>query len=724
MRYARETSLAAGVVLWLGSGIGPALQAQTPLPGGTGYGELELGLRVFPVRPAATELARLEQYRDLGSGVVVPAARVWLDSDDGRQRIELLARYPGQADQGLLVRGSRLGSYRWELERDRLRHVFSTNGRLLGTSPEPGVLTLPVPRPPAEAFDAAPILGPVAARWTQDRVALVLTPSTNWLAAAEYRRTRKRGDRPMGMAFGTAGNNHREILEPIDHTVHHLRIAPALRRDRFQVQASYDYSAFENGIGMMTADNPLVDTDHATAGSSRGRTALSPGNHAHTFGVQGAVSLPGRTRLGATVSYGIRQQRERFLPYTINSAIATDGLTPLPEHLNGDVRTVLVRVSGSARPTAAVTVGARFRHFELDDRTPMFELAGRVVNDRSLSMPETPLVRHAYPYARRTTGGEVRWRIVRPVALQLDYGYDQWRRDLHVREVTRTSEHAPRLVLDITPADWLMLRSSYLRAWRRSDDYQEWAPAQLPLLRKHDVADRERERLDLTADVAAWRALSVGITYGTGTNEYPESAYGRSRDANRALGVHALWEPARRVSITGSVLRETFEVRQASRYRVPPAQLDNESYDWLGQTDDAILTAGVGLTAALVPRKLDVGLNWDRVRVASTMHASNPTAPTGGTDAQDLGATATDFPEITYRYNPVTAFARYRVGENWSLNARYGYERFKQEDFRVDGLMPATGADLLMGNDLENYRAHILSLTVRYAPRIPGLPVT
>jgi MtrB/PioB family decaheme-associated outer membrane protein len=723
MTGTRQTALVLGLLLALSAWNPAPGSAQTPLPGGTGFADVELGLRFLLQEPAATELARFHEYRDLRSGPVVPRLRAWYDSDDGRQRVELLARYPGQTDGSLLLRGTRLGLLRWELERDRTRHVFSTNGRLLGTSPERGVLTLPTPRPGIEAFNAAPLLGQIATHWTQDRALLTLAPSTAWSVAAEYSQTRKRGDRPMGMAYGTAGNNHREVLEPIEHTTHHVRVAPSIRRAGYQLQASYDYSAFENSLSAMVADNPLVATDQATAGSARGRTALAPGNQAHTLALQGAVTLPLRARVGGTVSYGIRQQREAFLPYTINSAISTDGLSPLPAHLDGDVRTLLVRFSGSMRPTPAVSLGARFRHYELDDRTPAIALAGRVVNDRTLSVPASPLERHRYPYARQSAGVDMRWRIAAPVALQLDYGYDEWKRDLHVREVTRTAEHTPRVVLDITPTDWLAIRSSYLRSQRRGDDYQEWASAQLPLLRKHDVADRDRERLDLSADVTTWPTLNFGASLAFGTSEYPDSPYGRSRDADRAAGVHAVWTPDQRVTMNVSVLRETFEVRQRSRYRVPPAQLDNESYDWVGNTDDEVLTAGLGITATVLPRRLDVGLGWDRVHVTSTMRALNPTAPTGGTDGQNAAAVGTDFPDITYTLTPASAWIRYRLGDNWSVNARYGYERFEQVDFRVDGLVPGTGADILMGNDLENYRSQVLTVGIRFAPRIPGVPI-
>jgi MtrB/PioB family decaheme-associated outer membrane protein len=721
MQYVREAALALGLLLCWGDGrpLPAAAAAQAPVLGGTAYGDIELGARLFLKRPAATELARFEEYRDLREGLIVPALRGWFDTDDGRGRIELLARYPGQDDENLLLRVQRLGSFTLELERDRTPHVFTTNGRLLGTFAERGVLTLPSPRPAPAAYDAAPFLPAVSTQWKQDRAALRFAPSASLSSFVQYSRTEKRGDRPMGMAFGSPGANHREILEPIEHTVQSVRIAPALRRARYQLQATYDYSSFENALPAVLADNPLVAVDQPTAGAARGRSALAPSNQAHTVGLQGALTLPLRGRISTAMSYGWRSQTEPVLPYTSNTAINTSSLTPLPADIGGDVRTLLLRVAGSARPLRSVSVGARFRHFELDDRTPIVQLAGRVTADRSLST--AAIESHRYPYTRQTAGADVRWRISRPLALQLDYGFDEWKRDTHSREVGQTQEHTPRLTVDFTPLSWLSLHSTYLRSERRGNGYEENAASQLPLIRKHDLADRDRERLDVAAHVSPWHTVSLGASHSFGNNDYNDSRYGRSSDRNRATGLTAAWQPVDRISLDASYMSETFRVRQQSRYRLAPALLDNESYDWVSNTDDDVVTAGAGITAALIPRRLDAGVSWDRIVSTSRTLATNPATPAGGTDAQNRSATATDFPETRYEFNPIRAFVRYRLNDNWLVNASYRQERFEHVDWRSDGLLPDTGSDLFMGNDLQNYRAALLSLSVRFMPRIPGL---
>ena len=87
----------------------------------------------------------------------------------------------------------------------------------------------------------------------------------------------------------------------------------------------------------------------------------------------------------------------------------------------------------------------------------------------------------------------------------------------------------------------------------------------------------------------------------------------------------------------------------------------------------------------------------------------------------EASATASDFPDLRYELDPATAFLRYHVSESWTLSVRYSFERFKQVDFRTDGLQPSTGADIFLGSDPEDYRASYFTLTLAFRPWVPGL---
>jgi len=714
MRTARSGAIVLSVLLSLGGWMAQprVAGAQQRMLNGTTYADVELGFRFFADRPSDLAFGQLEQYRDLTTGLYFPALRGWFTSDDGRLKVDLRAKGAGQEDQRLGLRVRSSGRYSLELERDQSPHVFSTNSRFLPTSTEPGVFQLPTPRPELDAHNSAPFQD-VGTRWTTDRLTLKVAPTADWAATAEYTRIQKRGERPLGLYMGGAAV---EILEPVDQTVHHMRIMPSVRGERWQMQLRYDFSTFENDLPAVFVDNPLVATD-GTGGAARPSIGLAPSNQAHRLTFQGGMSLPWSSRLGATFSYGLRQQSEPFRPHTTNTAINTSDLVGLPLELDGDVRTTMLNLTSSSRPLPSLALGLRYRWMDVDDRTPPVTLNGRVSVDRSKRMGEW--VSHRYPYTRQSANADARLRVLPEVAVQLAYGWETWERDEHVREAARTSEHAPRLVVDVTPTDWLTLRTSYLRSTRRTDGYGHVVEAQFASLRKFDQADRDRERMDVTADFALLRGVDLGLSYAWGDNDYPDSRYGRTSDRNRASGIDLSWTFAERFTAYGSFLHESFRVRQGSRYRIGN-QMDNATFDWRANTDDVVRTRGLGLTAAVMPRRLDVGIHWDRSSMLSQMRAENPLTPTGGTDAQNLSATATDFPKVRYTVNPASAFVSYRHDDNWSVHVRYVYDRFEQVDFRADDLVPHTGSDIFLANDPVDYRAQVMSLTFSYRPRLPG----
>jgi hypothetical protein len=242
---------------------------------------------------------------------------------------------------------------------------------------------------------------------------------------AEYMNISKTGSRPMGMAFGSPGNNLREINEPIDQTMQDIKFTDSYATDRFQILGSYDLSLFSNNYTSVTSDNPLLVTDNATAGSSRGRTSLAPTNHAHTGTLSAAVNLPYRTRINANGTYSLWVQDEPFIPVTINSAIVKPAGT-LPESLGGHSGTSMFNLSGVSRPINPLTLSARFRTFTFRDKVDADTLPFMIVNDRSIS---AGVERESLPFTRRNADAAATWRVTQlplPVTLAAGYAWERW----------------------------------------------------------------------------------------------------------------------------------------------------------------------------------------------------------------------------------------------------------------------------------------------------------
>lgn len=95
----------------------------------------------------------------------------------------------------------------------------------------------------------------------------------------------------------------------------------------------------------------------------------------------------------------------------------------------------------------------------------------------------------------------------------------------------------------------------------------------------------------------------------------------------------------------------------------------------------SVLSAG--FHASVIPDRLEAGGRVNASRAKFSMATFNPLTPTGGTATQNFNATASDLPEITQKYQPMTLFATYLVTPEWGMTLRYETERWAQNDFRT-----------------------------------------
>src|SRR5262245_45797528 len=350
--------------------------AQTQLGGVNVEGGIEAGGRFYlDSRPSQKDRAKFEEYRDQSPGLFLLGANLRLSRPDE----SLFGEFGGSkwcfSDQDYYLSFGRLGTWQFDFLWDQTPHVISTDARLLATQPQRGVFVLPTPRPALPVHNSAPDIDEIAVRWDKAamRFSYSVTPSLDFVA--EYSRIRKEGDKPMGMAFGSPGNNFYEVLQPIDQTVHDFRLRGAFSDPRYQVQLTYGLSVFENDLTRIRADNPCFGNGAPCSagdagGPATGQSSLPPGNMAHSLSLAASVNLPMRTRINGNFAWGLNLQNDAFLQHTINPALAGNPDLALPsQNLGGLVQTWLVYLNATTRPFDPVTFGARYRFYDYSDES-------------------------------------------------------------------------------------------------------------------------------------------------------------------------------------------------------------------------------------------------------------------------------------------------------------------------------------------------------------------
>ena len=73
----------------------------------------------------------------------------------------------------------------------------------------------------------------ISVHWYTGRLRFTLTPTPDMDLFAQYQIIRKEGERPFSMVQGTgSGSNFLEMLEPIEQTIHEVRLGATLARER------------------------------------------------------------------------------------------------------------------------------------------------------------------------------------------------------------------------------------------------------------------------------------------------------------------------------------------------------------------------------------------------------------------------------------------------------------------------------------------------------------
>ena len=708
--------------------------AQIQLGGFNVEGEIEAGGRFFIERPSSKERAKFEEYRDLSPGGVLAGLNLRLLRPDESFFAEFGGSKWGYSDQDYYLSVGRLGTWQFDFLWDQTPHIISTTARLLATEPQRGVFVLPTPRPPLPAHNSAPDIDEIGVRWDKAvmRFAYSVSPSLDF--AAEYTRTRKEGDKPMGMAFGSPGNNFYEVLQPIEQTVHDFRLRGAFAEAGYQLQFVYGLSIFENDLTRIRADNPCFGnaapcSASDAAGPATGQSSLPPSNMAHSLSLAGGVNLPLRTRVNANAAWGLHLQNDAFLPHTINPALAGNPDLALPKHnLGGLVQTWLVYLNATTRPFDPVTFSARYRFYDYSDESRKITFPAVVLNDNVLE-PSRSAGR--WSYQKQNADLDARTRLFETLALTTGVGWERWDRNEH-REVPVSDEFFAKAALDATPTDWLLARVTYIPSFRRISNYNTRAHAehsveedpgaalagQSLLLRKFDEAERNRQKVEAQLQFTLGNVFTATPTASYHWDDYVDSPLGLQQESGWSAGIDLSFTPVERVVFSAGYTYELLfqKMRSRSRPVTGTTTFDFVDFDWISDLQDTVHTVYAGVKAALIPKVLDLTINGNYSNALGRIETRNPTAPVSGTAAQNASAKAQRFPAFEDTILRLETALTYHFLKNWSAKVGYAFEMFEKSDWRTDTLNPFIPgvSSIWLGNDLRNYTAHILGATLAY----------
>jgi hypothetical protein len=488
-------------------------------------------------------------------------------------------------------------------------------------------------------------------------------------------------------------------------------------------------------------DNPQQSINTFAAGAASGRVSFAPDNAAQTGTVTGGLTLPAHTRITGTALSTWMTQNDLFLPQTSNDSLARDpnfALTTLPRRsLDGHERLSMVNVSATSRPIDRLTLLARYRNFERTDQTAFFHLGALIVSDRTVT-PADSETREPDPYTRMNSDFAVTFEAARGLALTGGYMLENWSRDINVRNTAETKEKGPSAAIDYIALDWLALHASHSWTRRRGDQYVISA-TEITNFRRFDLSDRDRQRTTLIATVTPLAVLDVSLNLRIADDKFPNSLYGTQRDKSIQHDADIAWAATPWLSLSAGYSVEDASNILNMRSRtgaVGSVTDDNPTYRWTNTNNDRNTTAYVGVSAMLIPDKLILTAGYSDIDAHFFVNNVNPITPSGGTAAQNLTATAENWPEVSQNLKPIALALSYRYSPEWAITARFASEQYVNTDFRTSpplfapfigqtGTLPGsigtvagsnTGQYHFLGNAYLPYTANWFTLLVTFNP--------
>jgi MtrB/PioB family decaheme-associated outer membrane protein len=671
-------------------------------------------------------------YGDFRDGATISYLAVGLDRPGSGDYVDFAGAAFGRDDQRYAASFGRYGDFAARLHFNRSPKEFTDQARTLFHGAGTGSLTLPASLTPgtsspaeiAAALAAAPRLSLGFGRKNAG-AQFEATPDGRWRLFAGYELDRKNGTRPSGGASGYPGAPLVETIEPIDYRTHNVLAGAQWSGEALQVNAAYTASFFRNGIDTLTWESPF------TPGTNR--SDLYPDNNAHSVKLDLAAALPLRGRLTGGVSLTRMKQDDALVAPTVD---IPDWDTPAAlgqQSAGARIDTRLLHLGGSFSPVRDLTLHAKLRHYDEDNKTrysafnPLTGQFGYIGLDGGVNnvvpaflrvqIRNVPFEQHKDNYS-----AEADYRAARHTNLTL--GYERESIERPYREAKKTAEDRWRIAASNRDIAWATLRLSYEHAQRSATEYDfdpngasyapglAKAPATLAELRKHDLAERRQQILNGRINFLVASDMDLALSTRLVDNDYG-AEYGRLGERIAALNLEWSWQPGPRSSAHAHYGFERIRNRMAlisddpGGYSTGDPHAGGAVYPLANQWDetsceDAHLL-GLGFRQALGPATLESGYTY----VYSPYRTQYSFAGAGDS-----------MPVIAFREHTLETSLKFRLDRDTALRLYHRYQRARFSDWHYDGLplLFGNGEALFLGAGPQDYSAHVIGVFFQYVP--------
>ena len=380
---------------------------------------------------------------------------------------------------------------------------------------------------------------------------------------------------------------------------------------------------------------------------------------------------------------------------TVNTTLAPT-VPPLPANsLDGKVDSFTANVKVTAAPLQGLRVTGSYERDSRENKTPVRSFP-TVTTDMFVGTTPQSNTPFSFTLDRFKLIGDYSGGLPNNTRLTGGAEYDM--RERTYQEVVTTREMTLWGKFTAQPTEKLSTWLKYAYSWRDNSTYGTsiwFGYPENPLLRKFYLADRERNMVEGRLDYAINEKVSVGVSADYADDDYTHSSVGltSARSANVAVELATVFTERTQ----GRAYFQTQQIRSkqggSEAFAVP---------DWTGRMKDTFDVFGIGVKHVAIPEKLEIGADFTVSRSKSEVAVDNVLA-------------AAPFPNAKTKLEAFKLYGTYNLKDNVSITGSYQYEHYDTNDWRLDGIDPATVSNLLaLGAQPPNYSVNVFRVAVRY----------
>jgi len=510
-----------------------------------------------------------------------------------------------------------------------------------------------------------------------------------WSANLSLRHDERDGNRPVsGSFFSTAS----QLVAPVNEKTDGAELTVAYSTKQLQATVSYLFSSFRNDDTALTWSNPFFPV---VPGATTGQLGLAPDNQYQQIRGTAGYDVSPTIRVTGEMAYGRMTQNDGFLAPTANAILAPT-VPPLPANsLDGRIDTFTANVKMTANPMQGLRLTASYDRDSRDNKTPVRSYP-TVTTDMFVGATPRSNTPFSFTLDRVKLIGDYSGGL--PGNMRITGGGEYDTRERDYQEVVTTREYTLWGKVAAQPTEKLTTWLKYAYSWRDNSAYgtSVWfGYPENPLLRKFYLADRNRNMVEGRLDYAINEKISLGVSADYADDDYTHSSVGltSARSANVAVELATVFTERTQ----GRAYFQTQQIRSQ--------QSGSEAFaapDWTGRMKDTFDVFGIGVKHVAIPEKLEIGADFTVSRSKSEVAVDNVLA-------------APAFPNAKTKLEAFKLYGTYNLKDNVSITGSYQYEHYDTNDWRLDGIDPATVSNLLaLGAQSPNYSVNVFRVAVRY----------